>query len=568
MKKILVFLLLLSANHLFAQFKHPDYAVVHKEYYTKYDDVLAGKNVYTSFEKRMDGWYVQYAYAEDYKNKKNFKFWDNQTNKWLDLSFSRATEKYQPIKDYRIQYMYRVSPLFGYNGWYKDVINDLGNQEQLSDTLLYALSKAYFNHFTASFGNQFGDCLEEDLLSSGTFPHTFNNDQLIEVKRRFTKVQETTKRMLKQNPFFETFIGSLLVQYSNDLMDVYMRMYLYQDPNEAATYMEKNLYDPYIIDYANYMLASCPKDAILFTNGDNDTYPLWYLQYGLGIRKDVSVINTSLLSYPDYALMVRKLGMVNFSTPDKTIQTENAGYAYIADENVKMNFTDLQKFMNQDFAGKDPKILDGGTFLFTINNKEKEVISSAYIYRSDLLIMDIIYSNLGKRPICFTAIDRKFNALIPEPNLYNASIKTVGSYGADHANSLLNLWGKDFVLSDHTSFTDCFSKQHNRLITSMVYDISMKCKFLIDGGKKKEANDIATKVNSSFSSTLIKRNMPWMYLAAIFGKTGDSQTAALMMDQVIATEKNELLNSNDKDDSRLNNLIKMKPQVVDGSFML
>lgn len=82
----------------------------------------------------------------------------------------------------------------------------------------------------------------------------------------------------------------------------------------AQKWFESPIQSPGLLNYNHNVLIGLKPNAILITQGDNDTYPAWIIQ-SLGIRKDITVINTSLLNIDSYREKVfKELGIAKWET--------------------------------------------------------------------------------------------------------------------------------------------------------------------------------------------------------------------------------------------------------------
>ncbi|HOX79149.1 MAG TPA: MFS transporter [Bacteroidales bacterium] len=118
------------------------------------------------------------------------------------------------------------------------------------------------------------------------------------------------------------------------------------------------------LEVAKNYLNSCEKNAILFTNGDNDTFPLWYAQEVEGIRTDVRVCNLSLLNTDWYIdQMLRKAydsDPLPFTLPETMYKNGSHDVTYLLEEqNPNKEFIEVKAIF--DRLKKNEKIFQVNT---------------------------------------------------------------------------------------------------------------------------------------------------------------------------------------------------------------
>lgn len=69
-----------------------------------------------------------------------------------------------------------------------------------------------------------------------------------------------------------------------------------------------------LVEYSRLILDALPQNAIMFTYGDDDTFPIWYLQLVEGVRQDVSVVHIGLIELPWYEHLIDR-GVPHWITP-------------------------------------------------------------------------------------------------------------------------------------------------------------------------------------------------------------------------------------------------------------
>jgi tetratricopeptide (TPR) repeat protein len=234
-------------------------------------------------------------------------------------------------------------------------------------------------------------------------------------------VARVLEKQLKLSPTIAGAVASAVCV----LIPVQMVSQTWDDHNRSGRYAAR--------DFARNYLESCDPDAIIFTHGDNDTFPLWYAQEVEGIRTDVRVANTSYLqtdwyinqmkrqaynssplpiswTYQDYIMGTRDFLYIDDQVKRPVDLTVALNFARSNDPKTKRNYGDelidfiptTQLVMKID----SDKVVSGNTISkeylpFVEKEMNISLDGRAAITKCDAIMLDIVNTNQWQRSVYF-----------------------------------------------------------------------------------------------------------------------------------------------------------------------
>jgi hypothetical protein len=243
---------------------------------------------------------------------------------------------------------------------------------------------------------------------------------------------EAYEKLLKINPNYQTRVGSISLKLANEHLFLYNDLQMAGDTSDALKALEGVHYPDSILNLYKSCLNSLAKNAILIAGGDNDTYVMWYLQEKQGIRKDVTVLNISLLGLRRYVKMLDdyfKGGL--FHTKSEVYYKNNFDYFLYLDRGTALpmeagmfinhlnhyNYKDplINNLPEQFYKGEKVKYYSTTKVFFKNQNTQQFIsLSPTYLLMNQFMLIDIINTTLDKRRIYFSYKEPLVDKLLKE----------------------------------------------------------------------------------------------------------------------------------------------------------
>ncbi|HEY2824049.1 MAG TPA: DUF2723 domain-containing protein, partial [Gemmatimonadales bacterium] len=146
-------------------------------------------------------------------------------------------------------------------------------------------------------------------------------------------------------------------------------------------------------DWAVDLLESVEPYSILFTAGDNDTFPLWYAQEVEGVRKDVLLVNESLAGTDWHLRQVQRRPIYDFDEQHAALPYRGKHWPKPSGEPFRLTMDEIDAIPGI-YPLAQPMQMTIGTI--------KAIIDSGYLERADLAALQLVHDNIEKRPIYFS----------------------------------------------------------------------------------------------------------------------------------------------------------------------
>ena len=398
---------------------YPSFKEMSDKLFDAYDLEQLSREFQIKFEKHPDGWFIRLDKYEGNETKTAARelYWDAESETYQDLELSERNKylgekhQYEQARHYEFQdkkYLY-----FGYAGCHWDAIQTLKDKNDLTDGESFQLASAYGSFAHDMVGRYSNTVLPEHQFNLPDGKNAMTKEQLTKYRKYNRLGIQQLKKTRELNPDFETIVGSLDTKIANEYMDQFIIFWTHQNEKEALKNIPGDIYSEFMRNAARNYLTSCPKNAILITNGDNDTYPLLYLQAKENFRTDVTVVNFSLLQLPNYATGFKQgspFGALPVATTIELDDIKGSKNLYwFFDHNVGQRLS-LERLIKEarssynvkKFNGADYTMLPSKEFYLDWNDQRLEWKSrSQFLVRSTMLVYDIIVQNHRERPICF-----------------------------------------------------------------------------------------------------------------------------------------------------------------------